>query len=333
VSLRLVLKRVGIAVLTLFLVTVITFVLLRMTPGSAIQQLAQSYAQSNGVSLQQAYGMIGKLYNYNPNEPILTQLLSYLGGLLHGNLGRPMMDDATTVNAIVAVALPWTLFVSSVSLFFSFFVGLYLGTQMAWKRASILEPLISVFSVLTTSIPDFIIGIILLVILAYGLSWFPTSGAYSVFVTPGFNWPFVVSVFRHAALPILTFVLTHLGAWALQMKGAAVGVVSEDFTRAAVARGVLPSRIRGRYVMRNAMLPMVTSLALTFAGMLSGSVLIETTFQYPGMGYFLGQATTDRDYTLMGGLLLVVSVAVIFANLIADMVYSKLDPRIKLGEE
>jgi len=331
-SLMYVVRRLALALVTIWLVAVITFVLLRLTPGSAIQQLAIQQAQSTGQNLHQAYAIISRMYNYNPDEPIINQLLQYFDGLIHGSLGRPMMDPATTVNQVIAHALPWTLFVSTVSLFFSFFVGIFLGTQMAWKRSSILEPMISVYSVITTSIPDFIIGIILLVIFAYGVSWFPTSGAYSVYVTPGLNGAFLMSALYHAALPIFTFILTHLGAWALQMKGSAVGVAGEDFTVAAKARGVLPSYIRNRYVTRNALLPLVTSLALTFGGMLSGSVLIETTFQYPGMGYFLGQATTNRDYTLMGGLLLVVSIAVVLANLVADLVYAKLDPRIKLGE-
>ncbi len=119
---------------------------------------------------------------------------------------------------------------------------------MAWKRSSVLEPVISFYSVITSAIPDFIIGIILLVIFAFGLNWFPFTGAYDPDVVPGFNFDFIVNVFYHAALPILTFVITHIGYWALMMKGSAVSVLGEDYITAAKARGVAESRIMNQYV-------------------------------------------------------------------------------------
>nr|WP_276316325.1 ABC transporter permease [Paenibacillus artemisiicola] len=205
-----------------------------------------------------------------------------------------------------------------------------LGVRMAWKRNSVLEPVVSLFTVITSAIPDFIFAILLLVVFAYGLNWFPVNGAYDPFVTPGFNLDFIVSVLYYAAMPILTFVITNIGGWALMMKGNAVSVLGEDYIIAAKARGISESVIMNRYVMKNAMLPMITMLAITFGSMLGGATLIENIFQYPGIGYFLGEATRTRDYTVMQGIMLFLSITMIVANLIADLVYSKLDPRIKV---
>ncbi|MCL6442847.1 MAG: ABC transporter permease [Alicyclobacillus sp.] len=324
------LKKLGTALLSAFLVTVVTFVLLRLTPGDAIHQLALGYAQQYHVSIEQAYDYVEKYIDYNPSKPLYQQLLSYLWQLVHGNLGMSMLNGGSiSVNRVIANSLPWTLFVSSVSLFFSFLIGILLGTRMAWKRTSILEPLISIYTVITSAVPDFIIAILLLVFFAYGLNWFPFNGAYGSDTTPGFNLPFIASVLYHSTLPIVTFVLTHAGAWALQMKGNAISVIGEDYIVAAKARGVSDDRIMSRYVRRNAMLPMVASVAVTFGYMMSGAVLIESSFQFPGMGFQLGLATGQRDYTTMQGLLLVVSLLTVLANFVSDLIYSKLDPRIK----
>jgi peptide/nickel transport system permease protein len=151
-------------------------------------------------------------------------------------------------------------------------------------------------------------------------------------VDPGFNFPFILNVLYHGALPILTYVITTIGTWALTMKGSAVNVLGEDYIIAASIRGVSERTLMNRYVKRNAMLPLITTLAVSFGFMLGGSPLIENVFSYPGMGYYIGQATQQRDYTLMQGLLLVTSLAVILANLASDLIYAKLDPRVKLEE-
>jgi peptide/nickel transport system permease protein len=318
------------ALFTIFLAIVITFILLRMTPGSAIDAWARDYATQYAVTLEEAYRRIAAMINYNPNEPILDQFIRYISGLARGNLGVSMLYQQITVNSIILNALPWTVFIVSVSLLLSFLIGMFLGVRMAWKRNSLLEPSISLYTVVTSAIPDFIFGIILLIIFAYGLNWFPINGAYDPYVTPGFNLPFILSVFHYAALPVLTFTITNIGGWALMMKGNAVSILGEDYIVAAKARGIPESVIMNRYVKKNAILPLITMLAITFGAMLGGATLIENIFQYPGIGYFLAEATRTRDYTVMQGILLFLSVTMVLANLIADLIYSKLDPRIKM---
>lgn len=328
--LRYLTKRSAFALLTLLLASLLTFLLLRAMPGDVVEMMARTEAQARGISLEDARKIVVNMINYDPDEPIVSQLKRYYGALLHGNLGTSMFSRTLTVNDIIATTLPWTMFVVSISLAVSFLIGTQLGTLMAWKRDSFINPVISVYAIITTAIPNFIFGILLILIFCIQLNWFPIAGAYSPDVKPGFTLEFLIDVFYHAALPILTFVLTSVGTWALHMKGATVSVLGEDYITAARARGVPDDMLRKKYVKKNAMLPMITALALNFGMMVGGSTLIESTFSYPGMGAFIAQASAQRDYTMMQGLLLVTSFAVIVANLIADLVYAKLDPRVKL---
>ncbi|ADQ08075.1 binding-protein-dependent transport systems inner membrane component [Caldicellulosiruptor hydrothermalis 108] len=331
-KIKAVFKKVLMSFTTVLCAVLLTFFLLRLTPGSAIDGLARQLAQTNGITLEAAYERVAKMVNYDPREPLHKQLIRYVNELLHGNLGTSMIYQTVTVNEIVAKALPWTVFVLSISLLISFLIGIQLGTRMAWKRNSILEPIVSIYATITSAVPGFIIAILLLVIFAYNLNWFPYNGAYDIDVTPGFNLPFLWSVLKHAFLPILTYVITSIGGWALAMKGSAISVLGEDYVNAAYARGLSDRTIMKNYVRRNALLPLITSLAMNFGFMISGSALIENIFSYPGMGYYIAQASSQRDYTLMQGLLLVTATAVIIANLIADLIYSKLDPRVSIEE-
>jgi peptide/nickel transport system permease protein len=323
-------KRLGFALFTLMLASFMTFLILRAMPGDIVEMMARTEAQSRGINLEDARKIVVNMINYDPDEPLISQLARYYGGLLRGNLGISMFSRTLTVNTIIANTLPWTMFVLSISLTVSFLIGTRLGTLMAWKRNSFINPAISVYAIITTAIPNFIFGVLLILIFCINLNWFPIAGAYSPEIKPGFTLEFIVDIFYHGALPMLTYILTSVGGWALQMKGVAVSILGEDYITAARARGVPDRLIMKKYMKKNAMLPMVTSLAMSFGIMVGGSTLIESTFSYPGMGAFISQATAQRDYTMMQGMLLATSFAIILANLIADFVYAKLDPRVRL---
>jgi peptide/nickel transport system permease protein len=323
-------KRTGFALFTLFLASIMTFLILRAMPGDIVEMMSRTEAQNRGINLEDARKIVANMINYDPTEPLPIQLGRYYGGLLKGNLGVSMFSRTLTVNTIIANTLPWTMFVLSISLAVSFFIGTRLGTLMAWKRDSFINPVISIYAIITTAIPNFIFGVLLILVFCINLNWFPISGAHSPEVKPGFTLEFIVNIFYHGALPMLTYILTTIGSWALQMKGASVSVLGEDYITAARARGVPDNLIMKKYMKKNAMLPMVTALAMSFGMMVGGSTLIESTFSYPGMGKFISQATAQRDYTMMQGLLLATSFAIIVANLIADFVYAKLDPRVRL---
>lgn len=327
-TIRYLLKRIGIALVTIALSSVLTFCLLRAMPGDIFEVKARELSKSRGIDIDEAKRMVTAMINYDPDEPLPSQLLRYYSGLLKGNLGTSFYQDKS-VNEIIAYALPWTLFIVSISLSVCFILGTRMGGMMAWRRRSIVNPIVTVYATITTAIPFFIFAVLFQMVFCFTLGWFPVNGAYSIYTTPGFNLPFLLSVLHHAFSPIFVYILTGLGGWALSMKGSAVNVLGEDYVNAANARGIPPRMIRKRYMMKNAMLPLITNLALTFGAMIGGAVLIERTFVYPGMGTFLSRATDNRDFPVMQGMLLVISIAVIIANILSELLYSRLDPRIK----
>ncbi len=326
-----VIKRVLVAIVTVFIITTLTFFIVRQTPGDVLQTWAMDLVTTSGMSYEGALAFVKSMYGYDPDQPLLDQYLDYLSGLLRGDLGQSFIYRVS-VNEVLAKALPWTLFVTSISLFLSFTIGMLLGMTIAWKRRTILDPIVTAYASFTGATPDYITALILLIIFAINLHIFPLKGAYDAMLTPGFNWPFIKSVLMHAALPITAYTFESAAGWALAMKGSAVSVLGEDYIMAARARGLKESRIMIRYMGRNALLPMISGLAIAMGSMVGGSILIETIFSYPGVGWFFGEALTKRDFGMMQGLFLFLATAIIFANLAADLLYSKLDPRIKLEE-
>jgi len=326
-----ILRRTGIALITLFIVITLTFFLLRKVPGDPLYMWAMELVQSYGMDFDSAYAYVKQLYDYDPHEPLIPQYIRYIRGLLRGNLGTSMVYKIS-VNEILLKALPWTVFVLSISLPISFSLGMLMGMVVAWKRRTSLDPIITAYAAFTGATPDYITALILLIVFAINLKLFPMKGAYDSALTPGFNWPFIKSVLHHAILPISAYVFENTAAWAMAMKGSAVSVLGEDYIMAARARGLKERRIMVFYMGRNAVLPLVTGLAIALGTMLGGATFIETIFAYPGIGWFFGQATTRLDFGLMQGLFLVTAAATIFSNLLADILYSRLDPRIKLEE-
>jgi peptide/nickel transport system permease protein len=221
-----------------------------------------------------------------------------------------------------------------VSLMISFFIGIVLGLLMAYRREGILDQLLTVFASVTTSIPNYLIAILLVVWL--GVQWgiVPIAqmrGSLSPGVHPELSLAFVKDVFFHASLPIFTYVLTTLGGWMLTMKSSTISVLEEDYVTVARAKGLQGSRIVSAYVGRNAALPLFTQLTIAIGFAVSGSLLIESIFRYEGIGIRLIQAIQRRDYTVMQAIFVIITLSVIIANLFADVLYSWIDPRIKLG--
>jgi len=321
-------RRILLVVLTIFFAMTVTFVVIRMMPGNPVETLAMDMVRNQGVNYDEAYARAKSMLNYDPDIPLTQQYVRYVSGLLKGNLGESM-SFKRPVTEVIAGALPWTLLLLSVSLLISFVIGIFIGMYVAWKRNTIVDPIVSIYASIAGSIPDYIVGLLLILLFAVNLHWLPNRGPYDPSVTPGFNWPYISSVAEHAILPISAYIITGLGAWALAMKGNAISVLGEDYITAARARGLPQRRIITTYVGRNAILPLITNLAISFGMMFGGSPLIENIFVYPGVGYFLNQAVSRRDFTLMQGMFLMITVAVVLANLVAEILYSVLDPRIR----
>jgi peptide/nickel transport system permease protein len=232
--------------------------------------------------------------------------------------------------------LPWTIFSVGLGLMLSFMIGMLLGMFMAYRRDTLLDHGLTVFASIFSSIPNYLVGLMIIVWL--GIQWglVPIAamrGSLSPNTVPGLTWEFFSDALFHAALPVATYFITTVGAWMLSMKSSTINTLGEDYVTVAKARGLKDWRITTAYVGRNASLPLFTQLALSIGFVMGGSLLIETIFVYQGIGQTLGQAINRRDYTVMQGIFLVTTLAVIFANFFADLLYSWLDPRIKLGKQ
>lgn len=321
-------KKILLLIVTVFFAMSVTFTTIHFMPGDPVQTMAMDMQRNLGITYNEAYLKAKAQLNYDPDIPLAKQYINYVSGLLRGNFGESMIYKQS-VGAVLAGSLPWTLFILSIALFLSFALGVLLGTYMAWKRKTILDPIVNVYTSIFGSIPDFIVAFLLIILLAVKLKIFPSRGPFDSSVIPGLNVPFIASVLKHATLPILAFFLTTVGGWALMMKGSSTSVLGEDYITSARARGLAEGRIVKTYVAKNAMLPLVTSLAVTFGMLFGGSPLVENIFVYPGVGYFMGQATGRRDFTLMQGMFLMITIATVTANLVAEILYTILDPRVR----
>jgi len=249
-------------------------------------------------------------------------------------MGESLVSRGVPVSEIVLNYLPWTLFSIGTALIISFTVGILLGMLMAYKRESKLDHVLTNIGSIVSSIPDYIMGI--LIIVWIGVQWelidiTAMRGSLSPGIQPGFNLTFIGDALYHASLPILTYVLGTIGLWMLTMKGSTESTLGEDYVTVAKARGLKERRIATAYVGRNAALPPFTQLTISIALVFGGSLIIEWLFVYEGLGYVLYNSIQQRDYPVMQGVFLIITTMVIVANLLADLLYSRLDPRIRVG--
>ncbi len=320
-------RRFGVSLFIIYVVITISFFLIRLMPGNAVDFLYFQLLASHTVSPQQALQQVQSLYGVNMKEPLLLQYVQYIWNMIHGSLGNSILYPGTSVLHILMNALPWTILIVSTSLIISFFIGISIGTLIAYFRKSKFAVLVSTIMTVLSAIPNYIVAIILLYLLADIHHIFPTGGAYSPEVAPGWNIPFLFSVARHAALPVIVFIITQVGGWSLGMKSSVVSALGEEYITSAHSHGIGSRRIIQSYVGRNAILPLVTSLGLSIGFMVGGSVFIETLFNYPGIGFFLITAVNGRDYPLMMGAFIIVTSAVVLANFLTDLINQRLDPR------
>mgnify|MGYP000976186841 CR=1 FL=1 len=325
---RFFLKRIWIAMVSLVLIALFGFILIKLMPGNPVDTYAQQLMMERGMKYEEARKLAVTLLNYDPNKSIFEQLSYYVKSLLRFNLGTSMRRPDVSVNLLIKQFLPWTLFISSIALVISFIVGIFLGSSIAWKRNSLMEGAISSYIIVSSSIPDYLWGIILVFIFGVKFKVFPVQGNYDILLELE-GWPWLLNVLYHAALPIVAYSIVQIGGWALAMRGSCIGVLGEDYIYAAKARGIPEKIIVKRYLRRNAMLPLITSLAMSLAALFGGSPLIETIFNYPGIGQQFGISIASRDYFIIQGLTLFMSFIVIIANMIADSLYSVIDPRVR----
>jgi peptide/nickel transport system permease protein len=264
-------------------------------------------------------------------QSLPQQYLDYLTGLLRGDLGVSVTFFPEQVAPVIAASLPWTLWLVGLSTVITFVLGVGIGMFAGWKRGTWLDALIPSTTVLQ-SIPYFWLALVFVYIFAVNLGWFPISGGYDVnLVRPAFDYPFVANATYYGILPALTIVLSSIGGWLLGMRNMMVSTLSEDYVLTAEAKGLSPMRTMITYAARNAVLPSLSGFAISLGFVVSGSIVVETVFSYPGIGFTMLQAVQNNDYALMQGLFLVITLSVLGANLLVDLLYGFIDPRTRTG--
>ncbi|MHB1596427.1 MAG: ABC transporter permease [Streptosporangiaceae bacterium] len=324
-------RRIGVklaaGLVMIWLVASGTFFLVRLMPGNPVT-VAYENDLMHGMNPNQARAATSLLYGFVPRQPLPAQYGNYLWQLAHLNLGRSISYEGVPVAHIVAAAAPWTVIMVLSGILVSFLIGVSAGVLAAIRRSTRLGDLLSISGSLLHGIPQFVIAILLAY--AFTTIWaiFPFGAPYDVTINPGWNLPFIWSLITHAFLPVAAYALSSYGGWLLTMKSSVISVLGDDFILAAELRGLRPLTI-ARYIARNAMLPLFTILALSIGFMFGGSIFIEEIYDYPGLGYALLSSIGKRDYPLMTGTFLIITVAVIATNILADLLYGVIDPRVR----
>jgi peptide/nickel transport system permease protein len=322
------LRRFGMFLLTVWLGTTLIFIIPRLAPGDPIAAMigrmsAQGSRVENSAEIIAAWRA-----RFGLDAPWHVQYLRYLRNAATLNLGYSLAYFPTQVNDMAARSMPWTIGLLFLATIMSFVLGNTIGALLAWRRTPNMLKTLLPLSLTFTSIPAFMLGILLVYLLAFGLKWFPFAGAYGRGIDPGLNWEFVKSVVHHGTLPALAIVVTTMGFWALGMRGMMITTTGEDYMILAEAKGLKPNRVFWIYGVRNAILPQITALALTLGAIAGGSIIVEYIFTYPGMGYLLYQGIVNTDYALIQGIVFFLIVGVALAVLILDLILPLIDPRI-----
>lgn len=320
-----ILRRLGFYLIAAWVSLTLNFFIPRFAPGdpaSALQARFQGKLEPSAMAaMKVAFGLT--------DEPLHVQYFTYVKNLLGGDLGTSIAYFPAPVSEVIGKALLWTLFLAGLAVLVSFVVGTLLGIVTAWKRGSWLDSVAPPTFIFLGAFPYFWMAMLLLYTLGFVGGWFPLLHAHSDHLTPSLNLEFIGDAFYHAVLPAGSIVIASLGGWLLGMRNTMIGVLSEDYITMAQAKGLSERRVMLHYAARNALLPNVTGFGMALGFVLSGSLLTEIVFSYPGQGYLLFEAVKSQDYPLMQGLFLSITVAVLAANWLVDIAYVWLDPRTR----
>jgi len=322
------LRRAITLLLTLWTAVTINFMIPRLMPGNPAQAMLAKFHGKGSIS-PQAIHSIEVMLGIS-NESMWKQYLQYWNSVIHFNFGVSYTYFPYSVTHMIAQSLPWTLVLVGVTTVISFFVGTLLGILSAWRQGKVISDLLvtSLFT-FSSSFPYFWFALLCTFFLSYMLNWFPLSGGYDASMMPSLNWGFFSSAVYHSILPAFTILVSSIGGWQLGMRNNMLSVMSEDYVTLARARGLSNLRIAVTYAARNAILPNMTGFAMSLGFVVSGSILTELVFGYPGMGNLLYVAVQNEDFPLMQGIFLIIVVCVVLANMAADIVNVFIDPRIR----
>jgi peptide/nickel transport system permease protein len=318
-------RRLGFYLAAFLAAATVNFFLPRLMPGDPIEIMFSSAGSDLSVenleALKLTFGFV--------DGPLWQQYLTYLQSVFTGDLGQSIKYFPLPVTELLGRALIWTLGLMGTATLISFTLGTVLGIIAAWRRGSTFDVVFSVGAIMATSMPAMVLSLVALFIFGFELNWFPTGYAADPALDPAFSWQYVSSVIRHGILPALTLSIVLTGGFLVTMRNNMINLLGEDYIVMARAKGLSDSRVMFWYAARNALLPTVSSLAIAIGTVLGGSLVTEVVFNYPGLGNTLYQAILARDYPVIQGQLLIMTLAMLTANFIVDVSYVLLDPRLR----
>ena len=315
---------------TAFFAFILNFILPRLMPGDPVAAIMARLAQGMSITtdMKAVYEQYATLFG--TNKPLLQQFILYVGNVLHGNFGLSFSQFPRPVSDILKNSIWWTVCLQFPAIIVGWLIGNTLGALAAYLKKGFDKVLMPV-SIFVSNFPAFSMAVILLVIFAVDLKWFPTSGAYGFDLIPNLGWSFMWSVIVHYQLPFWSIVIIAIGGQAIGMRSMAIYELNADYVKYSRFLGIKDRKIIG-YVFRNAMLPQVTGLALSIGTMVGGALVAEIIFSYPGLGTTLLNAVVGQDYPLISATTMIITIMVLLANFAIEIIYGFIDPRIKAAQ-
>jgi peptide/nickel transport system permease protein len=324
------LNKLGWFFVTFICAFLLNFILPRLMPGDPVAAIVSRLAQgmTNTTGIQAIYQQYADLFG--TNKPMLEQFFIYMRNVVQGDFGFSFSQYPRTVAAVIKASIWWTLALQFPAIIVGWLLGNTLGALAAYLKGGFDRVLMPV-SIFVSNLPAFGMAVILMVVFAVNLKWFPTSGGYGFDLIPNFSWKFIWSVIVHYQLPFWSIVLITIGGQAIGMRSMAIYELNADYVKYARFMGIKDRKIVG-YVFRNAMLPQITGLALSIGTMVGGALVAEIIFSYPGLGSTILTAVLGQDYPLISATTLIITLMVLSATFLIELVYGILDPRIKAAQ-
>lgn len=322
-------RRIGFYIVTLWVTISLNFLLPRLMPGDPADILIAKMQRAGEIN-ETTILSIKKLLG-SDDRPMLEQYFEYWGKLFQGDLGVSVTKFPEPVSDLILAALPWTVILVGLATIISFVLGVGIGAIVGWRRGTWVDHLVPSATVLQ-SIPYFWLALVLLFVFSVTNPIFPVFGGYDVFEFPDGpeqSWAFIGDAVYHGILPAITIVLSAVGGWLLGMRNMMVSTLAEDYILTAEAKGLRRSRILWMYAARNASIPSIAGFSISLGFVVAGSIVMEQVFSYPGVGKLMFMAVNNNDFALMQGVFLVITVVVLAANFVMDLVYGFIDPRAR----
>lgn len=321
-------RRIGMFFLVIFVAASFNFVIPRLAPGNPIGAITSRMANAsagieNGQAMFEAYRK-----RFGLDDPLYIQYAKYMWNTLRLDFGESLSAYPAEVWDIIGPAIGWSMGLIGVSVFITFLLGITIGALLAWKGTPALVKALLPITMFGGVLPYYLLAMLLLYLFAFTTRLLPMSGAVDSSLPKGLNWPYISNIISHAILPASSIILTSIGGWALTMRSLMVNTIGEDYMLLAEAKGLPRRRILWWYAVRNAIPPQLAHLAIALGYVVSGAILVEIVFSYPGLGYQLYMSIVNSDYTVIQGITLILAISVGLAVLLIDLIYPRLDPRV-----